>query len=159
MTNSKDRRPTPFEKLEWDPIFPAVGLDSDEKIHRLNRILVVHLLVDRLLTLLVAAKLAANSESKESPPDVEKTIADIAPLPVPSRLDRASTLGLVTASIAKNILEINQVRNRLVHFKPKGGKSGWDVDEAEEITSQGACDRCTQKGIEAVQALMRALNL
>jgi hypothetical protein len=159
MTNSKERRPTPFEKLEWDPIFHAVGLDSDEKIDRLNRILVVHLLVDRLLTLLVAAKLAANFEPKESPPDVGKIIADIALLPVPSRLDRASTLGLLTAPIAENILEINRVRNRLVHFKAKGGKSGWDVDEVEEIASQDACDRCTQKGIEAVQALMRTLKL
>ncbi len=159
MTNSKDRRPTPFEKLEWVRIFQVVGLDFGEKIARLNHILVVHLLVDRLLTLLVAAKLAASSESKQSPPDVGKTIADIAPLPVPSRLDRASTLGLVTASTTKNILDINQVRNRLVHFKPKGGGPGWAVDEVEEIASQDACDRCTQKGIEAVQELIRALNL
>lgn len=159
MTSSKDRRPTPFEKLDWDPIFRAVGLDSDEQIDRLNRILVVHLLVDRLLTLLVAAKLAASSEAKESPPDVGKTIADIAPLPVPIRLNLASTLGLVTAPIVENIQEINRVRNRLVHFKPKGGKPGWDVDEVEEIASQDACDRCTKKGLEAVQALMRALNL
>jgi hypothetical protein len=32
------------------------------------------------------------------------------------------------------------------------------VDQVEEIAWQDACDRCTQKGIEAVQALMRALN-
>jgi hypothetical protein len=125
----------------------------------LSRILVVHLLVDRFLTLLVSAKLATSSQSKEPPPDVGKTIANIAPLSVPTRLDLASTLGLLTASIAESILEINRVRSRLVHFKPTGGKPGWDVDGVEEIASQDASDRCTQKGIEALQALMRALDL
>ncbi len=150
-------KPKPFEEVEWTKLRQAVGLDSEEKVDRLTRVLVVHLIVDRLLTLSLASKLAACSQSIERR-DVEKIIGDIAPLHIPTRVNLASDMGLIPPGIVEKILAINEARNRLVHFKPKQGKPAWDVDGVEEIASQDACDRCTQKGIGAVQALMAVLN-
>ena len=152
------RHPTPFEKLNWTGLYQAVGLDSNEKIDRLTRVLVVHTLLDRLVTLVVATKLVSSSKSKEAP-DIEKALGDIAPLPIPTRVDLGSVLGVVSAGVTESILEVNRVRNRLVHFKPARGKPGWDVSDVEEIASQDACDRCVRKGIEAVQDLMSALQI
>ena len=149
------RRPRPFENLEWQSLFASVGLDSNEKIDRLNCILVAHLLVDRLLTLVVAAKLGVCGEAT----DVEKIIVDVAPLTMPKRTELAQHLGVIEPAVAENILEVNRVRNKLVHFKPKEGTPGWDVDQVEEIATQEAFDRCVRKGIEVTQALMGALNL
>jgi hypothetical protein len=44
MGEGESRRPRDFEKLNWPQLFAVLGLDS-EKIDRLNRILVAHLLV------------------------------------------------------------------------------------------------------------------
>lgn len=152
------RRPTPFGKLDWASLYQAVGLDSDEQVDRLTRVLVVHFLLDRLVTVVLATKLASSSESNEAP-DIEDMLSDIAPLPIPTRVDLASILGVVAPGVAESIVEVNRLRNRLVHFKPTRGKPGWDVSDADEIASQDACDKCLRKGIEAVQGLMSVLRL
>lgn len=151
------RRPSPVDKLDWAGVYQAVGLDADEKVDRLTRVLVVHSLLDRLVTLALATKLASSSESKAAP-DIEATLRDIVPLPIPTRVDLASRLGVVAPGVAESIVEVNRVRNSLVHFKPPRGKPGWDMSDADELASQAACDRCVRKGIEAVQNLMSALR-
>ncbi len=152
------RRPTPFDKLDWAGLYQAVGLDSDEQVDRLTRVLVVQFLLDRLVAMVLATKLASSSESSEAP-DIEDTLRDIAPLPIATRVDLASILGVVVPGVAESIVEINRLRNRLVHFKPTRGESGRDVSDAEELASQDACDKCLRKGIEAAQKLMSALRV
>ena len=152
------RRPTPFGKLDWAGLYQAVGLDSDEQVDRLTRVLVVQFLLDRLVTLVLAAELASSRESRAGR-DLENILDDIAPLPIPIRVDLASRLGVVAPGVAESIVEVDRVRNRLVHFKPTRGKPGWDVGDADEIASQDACDKCLRKGIEAVQDLMSAARM
>lgn len=152
------RRPAPFGKLDWAGLYQAIGLDSDEQVDRLTRVLVVHFLLDRLVTVVLATKLASSSESNEAP-DIENTLSDIAPLAIATRVDLASILGVVAPGVAESIVEVNRLRNRLVHFKSTRGKPGWDVSDADEIASQDACDKCLRKGIEAVQRLMSALRV
>jgi hypothetical protein len=152
------RRPTAFDKLDWAGVYQAVGLDSDEKVDRLTRVLVVQFLLDRLVTLVLAAELASSRESRAGR-DLENILDDIAPLPIPIRVDLASRLGVVAPGVAESIVEVDRVRNRLVHFKPTRGKPGWDVGDADEIASQDACDTCLRKGIEAVQELMSAARM
>lgn len=152
------KRPTPPDKLSWTRLGQAVGVDSDEKMDRLARVLVVHSLLDRLVTLVLATKLAAGRDSREAP-NIEQALGDIARLPIPTRLDLGSVLGVVAPGIAESIREVDRVRNRLVHFRPTRGKRAGDVSDVEEIASQDACDRCTRKGIEAVQDLMSALQV
>ncbi len=150
------KSPTLFGKLDWAGLYQAVGLDSDEQVDRLTRALVVHFLLDRLVTVVLATKLASSSECNEAP-DIEDTLSSIVPLPIASRVDLASILGVITPGVAESIVEVNHLRNRLVHFKPAPGKPGWDVSDADEIASQDACDKGLRKGIEAVQKLMLAL--
>lgn len=151
------RRPTPVDKLNWAGVYQAVGLDADEKVDRLTHVLVVDSLLERLVTLVLATKLVSSSESKEAPA-IETTLRDLASLSVCTRVDLASRLGVVVPGIAESIVEVNRVRNSLVHFKPARGKPGWDMSDADELVSQAACDRCVRKGIEAVQNLMSALR-
>ena len=131
--------------------------DSDEKIERLNRLLILHLLLDRLLTLLVAQKLGACSQ-RESP-DIQKIIVDVATLPIPRRMELAMHLGVIDGDVGGKILEVNRVRNSVIHFKPKAGSSGWDVDHVDEIAKQDDSVRCLRNGVEVAQALMLALDL
>ena len=151
---SRQLVPTSFENLDWSGLFQTVGLDSPEKIDRLNRLLVVHLLIDRLLTLVLAAKLATCSAVAE--PDTERLILNNAGRAIPDRTELAVDLGLVERGAADKILRVNTARNRLVHFKPKRGFTHWNLDEAE-IISQEASDGRLREGIEAMQALGRLL--
>jgi hypothetical protein len=151
------RRPSPVDKLDLAGVYQAVGLNADEKVARLTRVLVVHSLLDRLVTLVLATKLASSSESRAAT-DIETTLSAIVPLPILTRVDLASRLGVVAPGVAETLVEVNRVRNGLVHFKPPRGKPGWDMSDADELASQAACDRYVHKGIEAVQNLMSALR-
>ena len=121
------------EKLDWP------GLHEGD---RFTRLLAVHSLLDRLVTLVLATRLAASRES----------IFDaMASLPIPSRVALALTLNVVPPAAAESILEIDRVRNGLVHSKPAPGKPVWDVSGAVESES-------LRKGLEAAQGLMTALG-
>ena len=121
------------EKLDWP------GLHEGD---RFTRLLAVHSLLDRLVTLVLATRLAASRES----------IFDaMASLPIPSRVALALTLNVVPPAAAEGILEIDRARNGLVHSKPTPGKPAWDVGGAVESES-------LRKGLEAAQGLMTALG-
>ena len=121
------------EKLDWP------GLHEGD---RFTRLLAVHSLLDRLVTLVLATRLAASRES----------IFDaMASLPIPSRVALALTLNVVPPAAAEGILEIDRARNGLVHSKPTPGKPVWDVSGAVESES-------LRKGLEAAQGLMTALG-
>jgi hypothetical protein len=126
------------EQLGW----PGLG-DADP----FTRILALHSLLDRLVTLVLATRLAASSDS----------IFDaLASLPLASRVDLASTLNVVPRGAAESILEIDRTRNRLVHSKPTRGKPAWDPSAAVERVPQDVHDKSLRKGLEAAQVLMSA---
>jgi hypothetical protein len=152
------KRPAPTEKLDWADLRQAVGLDSDEKMDRLARVLVVHSLLDRLVTLVLATKIASSRESPEAP-NVEKTLADIAPLPMPTRIDLGSALGVFAPAVVESVAELDRVRHKLAQHRPPRAKPPWDVGDIEELTSQAACDRCVSKAIQAAQDLMSSLRV
>jgi hypothetical protein len=153
------RRPAPAaEKLGWTDLCQALGLDGDDKVDRLSRLLVVHALLDRLLTLVVATKIASSRESTEAP-DVEKALADIAPLPLPARVGLGSALGVLTPAVAESLAEIERVRHSLARHRPPRAKPPWDVGDVAEIASQAACDRCVRSAIQAGQDLMSSLRV
>jgi hypothetical protein len=129
-----EKRPTPTETLSWPGLH-----DADP----FTRLLAIHALLDRLVTLVLATKLAASSES----------IFDAMPsLAISSRVALALTLNVLPAAAAETILEIDRVRNGLVHSKPTRGKPAWDVTDAVESES-------LRKGLEAAQGLMSALRV
>jgi hypothetical protein len=154
----ESRQPKPYDNVDWDRLYRSIGLDSVEMRSRLIRMLVVHSLLDRLLTLLVAMKVSSSSEASEAV-DIEKALQDVAPLPMPTRVDRGVALGVITPSVAGSIAEFNRMRNHVVHFKPRRGKPAWDMSDADVIASEAACNRCLRNGIEAAQALMASLRV
>jgi hypothetical protein len=152
------RRAAPSEKPDWADLCQTVGLDAAEKVDRLSRVLVVHSLLDRLVTLVLATKIASSSESPEAP-RIDKALADIAALPMPARIELGSALGVVAPALAQSIAEIDRVRNGLARPRPARGRPPWDVGDIEEIASQAACDRSVSKGIQAAHELVSSLRV
>lgn len=148
--------PTPPES-DWAALCRAVGLDSEDKVGRLSRLLVAQFLLDRLVTVSLAGKLASSSESSAGR-DIGTILNDIVSLPIPARIDLASRLGVIAPGIAESVLDTDRVRNRLLHFKPPRGKPEWDVSAPQEIASPEAGDQCVRRGIEAAQGLISALR-
>jgi hypothetical protein len=132
------------DTLSWPQLHEAIGLDSGEKVDRFTRLLAVHSLLDRLVTLVLARKLA----------DIETALDAMASLPIGSRVALALTLNVVSPAAAESILEIDRARNGLVHSKPTRGKPAWDVGGAVESVAQESL----RKGLEAAQGLMAALR-
>lgn len=129
-------------------LYEAIGLDSDEKVDRFTRLLAVHALLDRLVTLVLARKLA----------DSETVLDATASLPIGSRLALALVLNVVPPAAAESILEIDRARNGLVHAKPTLGKPAWDLGGPVERVPRDVHDRTVRKGLEAAQGLMAALG-
>jgi hypothetical protein len=136
------------DTLSWPHLHEAIGLDSDEKVDRFTRLLAVHSLLDRLVTLVLARKLA----------DSDTVLDATASLPIVSRVALALTLSVVSPAAAESILEIDRARNGLVHSKPTRGKPAWDVGGAVESVPQDVYDKSLRKGLEAAQSLMSALR-
>ncbi|HUM17318.1 MAG TPA: hypothetical protein VL086_16595 [Candidatus Nitrosotalea sp.] len=136
------KRPTPADTLDWPGLLEAIG-------DRFTRLLAVHALLDRLVTQVLAAKLAA---------DIEPILDALASLPMASRVALASTVNAIPPAAAEAILEIDRARHRLVHSKPTRGKPTWDVSGAVESLSRDAWDKSLRKGLEAAQDLMSALR-
>lgn len=154
----ESRRPKPFESIDWDLLYRSIGLDSIETRSRLIRVLVIHSLLDRLVTLLLAAKRTASSEASDAP-DIGKVLQEVASLPMPSRVEQGVALRVITPSVAEQITVVNRMRNQMVHFKPTRTKATWDMSDAEVIASEAICSRCLGDGIAAAQALMTSLRL
>ena len=136
-----EKRPAPAapaETLDWPGLHEA---------DRFTRLLAVHSLLDRLVTVALAARLAASGES---------IFETMAALPFPARVALASTLHVVSDAAAESILEIDRVRNRLVHSRSIPGRPVWDVSDAVE--SPDVLDRTLRKGFEAAQGLSATLR-
>lgn len=126
----------------------ALGLDSEEKVDRFTRLLAVHALLDRLVTLVLARKLA----------DIDTVLDATASLPIASRVALALTLNVVSPAAAESILEIDRARYGLVHSKPTRGKPAWDVGGAVGNVPQDVYEKSVRKGLEVAQTLMSALR-
>ena len=132
--------PAPPDTLAWP------GLDDAD---RFTRLLAVHSLLDRLVTLALAARLAPGSDS---------VFDDMAAMPFATRVALASSLSVVPRAAAESILEVDRARNRLVHSKPIPGKPAWSIAAAVERVPQDAHDRSLRKALEAAQGLIATLR-
>lgn len=142
---------------DWAALCQAVGLDSEAKVERLTRLLVVQFLLDRLVTVVLAEELASSRESSAGR-DVGTILDTVASLPILARLDLASRLGVVAPGIAESIADADRLRHRLLCFRPPRGKPEWDVSAPPEVAGPEAGDRYVREGIEAAQGLISALR-
>ena len=135
------KKPDP---LSWPRLHEAIGLDSDERVDRFTRLLAIHSLLDRLVTLVLARKLA----------DIDTALDTTAALPIASRVALALTSNVVSPAAAESILAIDRARGGLLRAKPTRDKPAWDVGGAVESIAP----ETLRKGLEAAQGLMAALN-
>jgi hypothetical protein len=151
---SPEPRTTPDARVKTAPRAKRVEADTLgwpglHAADRFTRLLAVHSLLDRLVTLALAGRLAVSGES----------IADtLASLPLSSRVALASTSSALPRAAAETILEIDGMRNRLVHSTPAPGKPIWDVSGAAESIPPDVYDQCLRKGFEAAQSITTTLR-
>lgn len=159
MKQNHQRLPGPIASrlLEVDedsalqPWLNMLGLDKT-KTRRLTWLLTLHFLIDRLLVAAIGAKLLTCSSAKQ-PPSLDEMLKMLTDFRIPQRVSLARQLGLLSDGVADGILNVNRVRNSLVHFKPKSKGGSWQIGEIPEVAAEDSFDRCKQKAIEAITAL------
>ena len=136
------------EQKRWEPIFIWLGLNEESR-DRLTRLLVLHLSLDRALTALITMELLDTTSSFS---EMEETIAA---LPMKGRIGLAQATNLISKSCAKNIGDLNAVRNNLAHYKPKLGHG---LGGVREISSEEAFYECTRKALAALTEVTCKIN-
>ena len=110
----------------------------------LVRLLVVHLMLDRSVTAVLAVRFL--DRRLLAPPS--KIEAAVAPLPMSRRMQLAQASRLISNSCAKDMKTVNRVRNKLAHYDPR---SGWGVSHVKEISSLKAFEQCVHHGQRALR--------
>jgi len=135
--------PKPVESLDWVNLFESMGLNVDIT-NRLMRLLVVHMLADRLLTGAIVVAIRAYG-------DGEKALKKVAEISFAQRVDLAELCGAVSGDTPSDLRELNRVRNAFAHYKPA---RGWDFDGVPELGDEAGFRTCASRGVKALQALM-----
>ncbi len=139
-----------FEELFWSPLRHAVGLDPAQWTN-LTRVVGLHLVLDRLLTLTIVARLSAGVVAT----GVIDPMADaVAEMSFGRRLELVAKAGWVAADAVADLREVNRVRNRLLHFGPRRKL----FEGVPEIRSAAAFREFTQRGHLAFVALVDPLT-
>jgi hypothetical protein len=142
-----------YEDSALQPWLKMLGLDKT-KTRRLTWLLTLHFLIDRFLVATIGAKLLACSAAKQ-PLSIDQVLEELAHLNIPNRVFLARQLGLLSHDVVDGIIKVNRVRNNLVHFKPKSKGGNWQIGEIPEVAAKDSFDRCKQKAIEAINALIK----
>jgi hypothetical protein len=136
-----------WDAKQWKPMFDMLGISDEETSVRLTRLLLMHLMLDRAVT----AVLAVRFLDARLMPSYENIEAILAPLDVSTRIDLAKASHLISASCASNIKTVNTVRNKLMHYQPK---LGFGVAHVQEISSANAYEQCIEKGMCALREVV-----
>ena len=88
--------PKSFESLDWTNLFESIGLNEDIT-NRLMRLLVVHMLADRLLTGALVAAIGAYG-------DGEKALKKVAAISFAQRVDLAELCGAISGDTPSDLL-------------------------------------------------------
>ena len=123
---------TSFSKNSFGhPLRASLGLDP-EPWKNFTRVVALHLVLDRLLTLTITRQLCSGREA-ERDQIVESISSVVSEMPFARRTDVAAKAGWLPSDIVDDLREVNRVRNRLLHFSPHRKR----FDETPEITPTG----------------------
>ena len=113
----------------------------------LVRLLVVHLMLDRSVTAVLAVRFL--DRRLLAPPS--KIEAAVAPLPMSRRMQLAQASRLISNSCAKDMKTVNRVRNKLAHYDPR---SGWGVRRksplSRRLNNASTTDSALWEGMEVI---------
>ena len=131
-----------WHTMRWRPFLKLLGLTNENKIDRLVRLLVMHLLLDRA----IMAGLTLRLIDHESP-DFSKIEAKVAKVEMGKRIELAKAANIISDSCAKDIHAVNDVRNNFAHYQPH---KGWELDTIQELSSAEAFEKCAVQGNRAL---------
>jgi len=132
------------------PYLDELGLSDEEAVNRLLRILVWHLLLDRLMTELLSLNSIGSSWEQ-----FEKVQNVMARLEMDTRIDLAKASQTISDSTARKIRTVNTIRNSLAHYTPK---KGWNLTHIPELTSPKAFAQLALKAEEAIGELIPVMK-
>jgi hypothetical protein len=144
--HSTDAGDVLFEATFWGPLRDSLDL-TPERWKYLTRIVSLHLVLDRLLTLLITTRLCSGGGT---PGGIVETMENgVAELSFARRIELAAKAEWVSAEVAGDLREVNRVRNRLLHFNPKRHR----FDDLPEIAPDTAFWEFTRYGFHAWMGL------
>jgi hypothetical protein len=139
----------PQEGPLWTGLRQSFGL-TPEQWRRLTQVVTLHMALDRLLFLRVCVGLAVVAGRKANADRITRRVSKMRFL---ARLELAQDAGWVEDELAADVIAVNALRNRLLHFDSKR------VDtEAPEIVSADAFDKFTERGMRAWKGLVAQLQ-
>jgi len=140
-----DLRVSPFRRLmesaRWKPLLEMLGL-NEVMADRLLRILLAHLMLDRVITSNLTLELVAGPSKSANLKSVERHIAK---MNIARRAGLCVALGIASDAWESDFNAFNAVRNKLSHFNPK-----FDLSTVKELRSDSAFEACIQKGLRAM---------
>lgn len=136
---------SPFRRLmesaRWKPILEMVGL-NEVMADRLLRILLAHLMLDRVITANLTLELVSSCSKSANLKIIERHIAK---MNIAQRAGLCVALGIATDAWESDFKAFNAVRNKLSHYNPK-----FDLSTVKELCSGSAFETCIQKGLRAM---------
>lgn len=135
-----------LEEFFWGPLREALGL-GPEAWKNFTRVLALHLVLDRLLTLTITTRLCAGAGAEGQV--VEPITNAVAELSFRQRIEVTTKAGWVAADVADDLREVNRVRNKLLHFDPQRNR----FEGVPEIASAAAFRQFTLRGQHAYTKL------
>jgi len=138
-----------YDALLWRPWREGIGLDEAQWAN-LTNLIGMHMVLDRLLSMRILLGLCSIGKVEKG--GVERLATVVAEISFGRRLELAKESGLLTADAAGDLSEVNRVRNRLMHFRPKLKDA---FESVPEINSDEALRALARRGLQAFQALMK----
>lgn len=141
---------TILDAKQWEPLLQMLDINDEETSERMTRLLILHLLLDRAVTVVLTTRVLDRSK-----PAFSEIEALLAVLEMEMRIDLAKAAHLISPSCASDIKTVNTVRNKLVHYQPK---RGWGMGHVQELSSVEAYERCIDKGRRALQEVVDTIR-
>jgi hypothetical protein len=145
----------PLEDFMFRPMREAMML-GPVQWKNFTSLVVLHLTLDRMLSLRIALGLAAEPGAATAKPGtVDQIIDAVAELSFHRRVGIAETAGWATPEVAGHLREVNRVRNRLLHFNPNhtGFEHVPEIATAEAFKILAARGNVALRGILAGELL------
>src|SRR5690349_6135479 len=101
------------------PILSCSASMMQKPAKRMNRILVLRLLLDRAVTAILTTKVVDHSSATYSYADFAKIEVVLTFIDMEDRIELANASGLISDSCASNMRTVNTIRNKLAHYQPK----------------------------------------
>jgi len=146
--NATQKIPKSFDSINWTNFFGSMGLRNEEAVNRLMRLLVLHMLADRVLSGTVVLAM-------RPPGGGDKALNKVAEIGFAQRIDIAELCGAISETIATDLRVLNKVRNAFSHFKPA---RGWGFEEMPELATEVGFRACAAPIVSALQAMVPAMT-